>query len=290
MDEMQIDEIRQVSDPLARAKAALDAQTHELQVVAELGRIRREALDVLLKGGMKQVDIAKALNISRSRMSQLVTSGPGPERALIAPQARIGTIVTIAVVQKRETEQTRPALLMSTRDAVAKLDRLVNKMDLETQIDAIPEAGTVDLNRDNLVVLVGPRISPLIAQAITADPVVRWGQDTNGHWFLTDTRTGIEYHSDFDEKDADNDSPRTCFAHIGRIERPDRRGSFLYLSGAHGPGTAGAVEVVCHNITGLWDQVHRNLWSAIVKTTSTADGSDVINAEITSPVYVHTKR
>lgn len=290
MDDAQIDQIRQVEDPLDRAKAALEAQAHELKVVAELGRIRREALDVLIKGGMKQVDIAKALKISRSRMSQLVTSGPGPERALVAPQAKIGTVVTIAVVQKKETERTRPALLMSTRDAVAKLDRLIHKMDLDTRIDAVPDAGTVDLNRDNLVVLVGPRISPLVAQAITADPAIQWRRDAEGHWFIIDAKAGIEYHSDFDAREAGDRTPRTCFAHIGRIERPDRRGSFLYLSGAHGPGTAGAVEVLCRDITALWDQVHRNLWSAVVKTTSDAEGGEVLTAEIVSPVYVHTKR
>lgn len=291
MDDTGIERIRQIEDPAERAQAVGREQNRLLGLVDELAGIRREAIDEMLRAGLSQADIARALGVTRSRLNKLVTTGPGPERGLLVPKPRAGALLTVAVVEKREDQRARASLLMTTADAVAKLDRLATEMGMETAVDRVPEGGYIDLNRDNLAVLIGPRITPLIAQAISADPVIKWRKtgDT-GDWMLVDTRKDVEYRSDFDEKDPPTDGPRTCYAHIGRIRRPDGEGAFLYLGGAHGPGTAGAVDYFIRNVGELWQKAHRNLWSAVVKITATARGEEILNVERVSDVYVHTKR
>lgn len=290
MQDADLERIRQIGDPAERAKAVGREQNRLLGLMDELAGVRREAIDEMLRAGLSQAAIARELGVTRARLNKLVTSGPGPERALLVPKARSGALLTVAVVEKQEDQQARPSVLATTHDAVAKLDRLAREMGLETEEARIPEEGYIDLNQDNLAVLIGPRISPLIAQAITADPVIKWRRSGDSkNWLLIDTEANVEYRSEFDEEPA-SDEPRTCYAHIGRIRRPDGKGSFLYLGGVHGPGTAGAVEYFVHSVADLWEEAHRNLWSAVVKTTATADGKEILSAERISRAYVHAKR
>lgn len=285
----EIDRIRLIADPVERAQSIGREQTRLLGQVDELAGIRREAIDEMLRAGRSQAEIARDLGVTRSRLNKLATTGPGPERALLVPKPRAGALLTVAVVEKREDQRSRPSVLVTTHDAVAKLHRLTREMGLEMEESRIPEMGFIDLNRDNLAVLIGPRISPLIAQAITAEPVVKWRKDGD-HWLLVDTREEREYRSDFDVKEPTSSEPRTCYAHIGRIRRPDGEGSFLYLGGVHGPGTAGAVDFFVRNVAELWGQTHRNQWSAIVRTTASANGKEILDAERISEIYVHGKR
>ncbi|UBU10064.1 hypothetical protein [Nonomuraea gerenzanensis] len=289
MRDHEVESIRQINDPVERAKAVGREQSRLSGLIDELAGIRREAIDEMLRGGMSQADVARELGVTRSRLNKLVTTGPGPERALLVPKPRAGALLTLAVVEKQESTHARPSVLVTTRAAVAQLERLAGEMGLETEVAMVREGiGYIDLNRDNLAVLVGPRISPLIAQAITADPVIKWRRiaDTE-NWLLTNARENVEYRSDFDERDAASTDPRTCYAHIGRIRRPDGEGSFLYLGGAHGPGTAGAVDFFIRNVADLWQRAHRNLWSAVVKVTASPDGKNLLGAELATPIYVH---
>lgn len=293
MEESETERIRQIQDPAERARIVGREQNRLSNLIDELAGIRREAIDEMLRTGLSQSDIARELGVTRSRLNKLVSTGPGPERALLVPKPRAGALLTVAVVEKHESERARPSVLVTTQAAATKLERLARDMGLDTEVTHVSEAtGYIDLNHDSLAVLVGPRTSLLVAQAVTADPVIKWRKidDANNNWMLIDTRQDLEFRSDFDEKNPATDAPRTCYAHIGRIRRPDGEGTFLYLGGAHGAGTAGAVDYFVNNIGDLWQQVHRNLWSAIVKTTASAKGGVIINVELASPVYIHAKR
>jgi hypothetical protein len=294
VDESEIERIRQIADPAERARLVGREQSRLSNVIDELAGIRREAIDEMLRAGLNQSDIARELGVTRSRLNKLVTSGPGPERALLVPKPRAGALLTVAVVEKPLGAHSRPSVLVTTQGATAKLDHLARGLGLQTEVTHVSETtGYIDLNRDNLAVLVGPRTSLLVAQAITADPVIKWRKiedDPENNWMLIDTNEGTEYRSDFDVLEPATDEPRTCYAHVGRVRRPDGEGSFLYLGGAHGPGTAGAVEVLVRSIGEIWEAAHRNLWSAVVKTTATARGEEVLHAELITPIYVHSRR
>lgn len=98
----------------------------------------------------------------------------------------------------------------STHQAHLKLDRLAYSLNLKTSDEAVPEGGYTDLNRDNLIVMIAPRVTPLIAQAIGADPAIKWRRSEEGHSFIDDVRSGQQFHSDFDQKS--DDRSRACFA------------------------------------------------------------------------------
>jgi hypothetical protein len=285
----ELKSIREIEDPRERARLA-HAHIGELTLeAAETSRIRREALsDAISHQGASRVEMAEFLGVSRERIRQILTEGPAPERALLAPAAGP---VAVALVQKRDPDSGQPTIGTTTRKAVDALRAAARVMDLETVEEEIAPPGIIDLNRSNLAVLIGPRMSALIAQAISADPVIQWAKDKGGHWYITDARTGKEFHSDYDGGwTARPGGPgRACVAHIGRIRRPDGKGTFLYLGGAHSPGTAGAVEFFVREMPSLWEQVKRSpSWSAVVRTVTAADGSPA-DTRLITPVYTHGK-
>jgi hypothetical protein len=236
---------------------------------------------------MTQTEIANSTGMTRARIGQIAKAAPPAGQALLAPEPGA---VTICVIEKREADRGVPAVASTTLDAVAKLTDLAASYDLNAQRENIPVSGVIDLNRPNLAVLIGPRSSMLVAQAISADPVIKWRPDENDDWYITDTKTGTEYHSDFDKnQDAAQGAPRTCYAHIGRVRRPDGEGSWLCLAGEHGPGVAGAVEFFCRDTAFLWEQARRSLWSAVVQVKSPVTGDDG-DVSLVTPVYVHGRR
>jgi transcriptional regulator with XRE-family HTH domain len=286
-------EVRRIADPIERAKRYTELIERFGSATALASEGRHEALiEARDVKGIAQADIAKALGLTPARINQMLKSklGPPPERALLALDA--GVPVSIAVVEKRDAEGGKPTVLLSTQHAVDKLQELASTLSLQTekQPEVIPPPGIVDLNRNNLVVLIGPRISALVAQVVASDPVIHWRRNKRNHWYLVDSKTGAEFHSDFDNGGAPaDDGERECIAHIGRVRRPDSQGSFLYLGGAHAAGTAGAVDVFVREYTSIWEQAKRAVWSAIVVTKTDRDG-EIISADLATPIYVHGKR
>lgn len=70
-----------ITDPVDRAKAAIDLMARYQSHVNELSRVRREAIEEAQASGMTQAEIAKRLGVSRGRVGQLASAGPPPERA-----------------------------------------------------------------------------------------------------------------------------------------------------------------------------------------------------------------
>lgn len=283
-----LDEARQITDPIERARRFTEL-IDDLGTATNLAsEDRQKALTEALEH-MTPAKIADALGLTRARVSQMLKARTGipPERALLAPSAGR---VTFAVVEKRDAEGGQPVISVKSRVALTKLEELASSMGLETTEERVPPPGLLDLNQDNLVILIGPRVSSLIAQVVASDPAIQWRRDKRGHWYLVDVKTGENFHSDFDEGwTPTHGGERNCIAHIGRIRRPDGHGSFLYLGGAHSAGTAGAAEVFTREFSSIWEQAKRSNWSAVVLTKVGEDG-EVLSAELATPIYVHGKR
>ncbi len=287
MSGTMVDDLRDITDPAERVRRASALIDDLAAASGEASVIRLEALAEMQSSGMNQTEIAKATGMSRARISQVMKAAPPAGQLLLAPDSGP---VTVCVIEKREAERGHAAIARTTMTAAGKLTDLAASYDLRADVEAVPVPGLIDLNRPNLAVLIGPRSSPLIAQAISADPVIKWRPDKNGDWYITDTRTGAEYHSDFDSGlDQNRDWPRTCYAHVGRVRRPDGQGSWLCLAGEHSPGVAGAVEIFCRDIAVLWEQAHRSLWSAIAQVTADEAGTTE-DVTLITPVYVHGRR
>jgi len=268
-----------VADHLERVREAARKMTEDQ-------RERDDAIIAAVKSGVPQADVARAADITRQRVGQIVQGiAAGPERALLAPEA--GGTLTIAVVQKQDQESKQPVIGSTTRKALDALKDAAQSLGITSDEEEVAPPGMIDLNRSNLAVMMGPRTSALVAQAVSADPVIKWQQDARGRWYITDTRTGDEYHSGYDDGWQNGpDGERECIAHIGRVRRPDGHGTFLYLGGAHSPGTAGAVRYFIREMPALWDQVRRSAWSAVVRTVTAADGTPV-SEELATPVYTY---
>ena len=277
--------VRGIADPLERVRRAAelldDAEEFRNEVIVE----------AYYQPEITQQMIGEAARLTGARVGQIVKDQQGkkgkprPERALLAPDP--GPVV-FAVVQKQAADSGRPALAVTTHEALDSLISTAAALKISARDERIAPPGVIDLNRSNLAVLIGPRISALIAQALTADPVIKWSQDGRERWFITDTETGEQFHSEFDGGgSAGPEGERTCIAHIGRIRRPDGKGTFLYLGGAHSPGTAGAVKYFTENMPDLWEQAKGAAgWSAVVRTIA-ADNGTPLSASLVTPVRRH---
>jgi hypothetical protein len=143
-----------------------------------------------------------------------------------------------------------------------RLGDLARSLGLEPSFESIPIGGEIDLNRPNLVVISGPRISEHVAQVLAQDPALQFERASDGRWTLVDRTTGTAYRSGQDQE-----PPRSWdVAYLGRLPRPDRQGSMLVFTGIHPPGSLGVVQLLCTRIGELYNEVKTGHFSVLVGT------------------------
>lgn len=279
MYESEIERIREISDPLERSKAASEAQTTVKAIEAEFSRIRREALEELIRSGVKQAYIARQLGITTARMSQLVKSGPSPERAFFGATT---TPVNVAVAEKREDKPVKPGPVVSSYDMKAydKLRCLVEDLGLKSTYEEVKPPGNVRLNRDGLVLICGPRHSPLIAQVLESDDKLAFDKDDDG-WHLVDHEAGTVYRSPEDNEVSGD------IAYFGRLPRPDGKGYFLYIAGIHAAGAAGVIHYLSTELASLYREVRMRRFSMLISCRYDPDTHEIISSERITPIYRH---
>src|SRR5690349_12411768 len=200
-------------------------------------------------------DIADRAGVSRARLSQLSTTKRAPERVIFSE----GSPITIAVDTKQEGESGRPVVHQEHTVAIEILTRTARKVGLEVnETEYIVSPGLIDLNRDGLVVVCGPRRSPLIAQVLAADERYGFEKDDQG-WYLLDKSTGEQYRSPEDSGQPGD------YAYLGRLPRPDGRGFWLYMAGIHAPGGQGAAMFLERELSDLYRDARAGRWSCLVK-------------------------
>lgn len=267
-----------LTDSLALAKRIGELLNHIAELSGEYSRIRREALEDLLRKGMKQAELARELGISTARMSKLIKTGPPPERAFFG----VGTKpLTVAVGQKLESDKAKPGPVVAQEDFLAyeHLREFAQSMGLRTNYEVIRPPGFVNLNRDGLVIICGPRLSPLIAQVLESDQRFGFDKDAEeGHWHLIDRETNTTYRSP-----EDSDQPGDI-AYFGRLPRPDGRGDFLYIAGIHAAGAAGVVHYLENNLAELYQQVRGRRFSALISCTYDPHTREVTSSELAAPI------
>lgn len=271
-------EITEISDPLQRA-LAIGARIDEHQAaIADLSRLRRETLEELIAGGMTQTQIADRLGMSKGRVSQLMSAGLRPERAFFGTGK-----LTVAIGAKREANRTDPSNVLSAEafTAYERLSAAARAAGLDATNEVVPAPGNVHLNRPNLIVLTNPRLLPFLSQVMEADPHIRYVVDDKG-WHLVDITTGTEYRSPRDHGEPAD------FGYVGRLPRPDGKGTFLYLAGTHAPGTLGAATYVADNLADLYRDLKTRRFSTIVKCQfEPGNQLNMISTERVTPLYRH---
>src|SRR5699024_10495614 len=91
---------------------------------SEVSRLRREAVQEMLDGGMTKSQIARAVGLDPSRITRIVGTGTPPERALFSD----GGPVTVALGSKVAEVAGKPSDMIS-RDAAEAYDALRAAMD-----------------------------------------------------------------------------------------------------------------------------------------------------------------
>ena len=267
--------LAEVQDPAERARKASDLIDEHQAAVTELSRLRREALDELVSGGMTHAQIASVIGMTRARVGQLLSSGPRPERAMLGSGP-----LTVAVGGKFEADKKDPYAVVSAEMLAAyeRLAALARGLGLKAEYEVVPPPGMVELNRTNLIVLGSPRILPFVGQVLAADPKLGFGTDDGG-LFLVNRQTGQTYRSP-----SDNGEPAD-YAYLGRLPRPDGRGNFLYLAGIHAMGTLGAAQYLEDHLDELYREVKNRRFSLLVACTYDKRKGSITAVEALTPVY-----
>ncbi len=271
-------DVAKIGDPAERARAINTLIDEHAEAINVLSALRRIALEQLLASGLTQLEIAKELGISRSRVSQLLTGGSRAERAFLGAGK-----LTVAMGAKLEAGRKDPGAVVSAQSFAAfqAISGLARSLGLDAVSETVPPPGIVDLNRPNLIVLTNPRLLPFLAQVMGADPFLRYENDERG-WYLTDRHTGMEYRSPRDEGE-----PRD-FGYLGRLPRPDGKGTFLYAAGLHAQGTLGVAEYLAANLGELYKAVKAKRFSMVISCTfDPSKPESILTTERVTDVYRH---
>jgi hypothetical protein len=273
----EYERIARITDPYELLRAATGRLGEAQQEVTELARLRRRVIQDLHAQGMSYAQIAEAAGLSRGRIHQIRHTGPAPEGAFLGTGA-----VTIVTPLRRDTATSRQLVALDDVTAGKRIEDLARAFGLAVAAEHVSADGDIDLNRDGLIVICGPRMSKAMGRAYGTDPVIRWEHGDHG-WALRDTRTGTAYTSG---SDADPATPGDV-AYLGRLARPDGDGSFLAIAGIHPQGSLGVARLLATDISVLWGQAAAGPFSAVVATSYDPATHEPVATSLASPLYRH---
>ncbi len=285
----EADRLAKIEDHTERIRVASEVLAKLQADMTEAARLRRESIAWLREHGYSLAAIADLIGVSRARIAQLREAGPPPERAFlgtdtltIAIPLKAGEDPDIAL--KPAEERKRPVVSQEDVAASNELVELARDLQLGATIEYIPTSGKVDLNRNNLIVICGPKISATIAEALTADPVLHFDSDEHGRWFLVDQRSGQTYRSPSD--DLDNPRPEDV-AYLSRIPRPDGQGTFILLTGMHAVGSHGVIRYLGRELPELYRQVGTYRFSTVIACVFDLVTRSILSSRRVTPLYLH---
>jgi hypothetical protein len=270
--------VKAVGDPVDRAKQAHALVGRMQDFGAEAQVVRNEAMNEALRvGPLNSTQLAAELGISKGRVSQLAKAGPPPERVFLGTGK-----LTVALAEKFEDgkDKAKPGPVIATEDfqSYEHLRELADEVGLETGYERIPQGGNVKLNRNNLVVICGPRLSPLIEQILESDPHLQFAKDAEG-WHLIDRDTGKVYRSPMDSGDNGD------VAYFGRLPRPDGKGTFLYIAGIHAMGSGGVVHWLKSELATAHKELRAKRFSTLIASRFDPETLEITESERITPFY-----
>ena len=273
----EYERIAQITDPYELLRAATGRLGDAQQEVTELARLRRRVIQDLHAQGLSYAQIAEAAGLSRGRIHQIRHTGPAPEGAFLGTGA-----VTIVTPLRRDTATSRQLVALDDVTAGKRIEDLARAFGLAVGSEHVSASGDIDLNRDGLIVICGPRMSDAMARAYDTDPVIRWEHDEHG-WALHDTQTGTAYRSGSDASPARPED----VAYLGRLARPDGKGSFLAIAGIHPQGSLGVAHLLATDISVLWGQAADGRFSTVVAAAYDPATHEPVTTNLASPLYRH---
>ncbi|MEU5198748.1 sigma factor-like helix-turn-helix DNA-binding protein [Streptomyces scabiei] len=275
-DELQ--RIMAIDDPYRLLREVTTRLADAQQEVTELARLRRRVVQDLHAQGLSYAQIAEKAGLSRGRIHQIRHTGPAPEGAFLGR----GSVV-VATPLRRDDERGRTVVAMDDVSSGKRLEDLARTYGLDVTSEHVSVGGEIDLNRDGLVVVCGPRMSQEMWDTYAQDPVLSWERAEDGPWTVVDRRTGTVYRSG-----QDNDPARPYdVGYLGRLPRPDGNGSLLAIAGIHTQGSLGVVQLLANDLNTLWGQIGDRRFSTLVGVEYDPETSEPQSAELLCPLYRH---
>ncbi|MFJ2947958.1 sigma-70 family RNA polymerase sigma factor [Streptomyces sp. NPDC087226] len=275
-DELQ--RIMAIDDPYLLLREVTTRLADAQQEVTELARLRRRVVQDLHAQGLSYAQIAAKAGLSRGRIHQIRHTGPAPEGAFLGRGA-----VTVATPLRRDDERGRTVVAVDDVSSGKRLEDLARSYGLDVTSEHVPVSGEIDLNRDGLVVVCGPRMSQEMWETYAQDPVLRWERAEDGPWTVVDRRTGAVHRSG---QDSDPARPYDV-GYLGRLSRPDGFGSLLAIAGIHTQGSLGVVQLLANDLNTLWGQVGDRRFSTLVGVEYDPETSEPQSVELLCPLYRH---
>jgi Sigma-70, region 4 len=276
---MSTDEVAKVAsieDRVKRLRAASDGVSTAQRTMTELARLRRSLVQELHDEGWTYAQIAQAAGLSRGRVHQVRHQGPAPEGAFFGRSP-----LRIATPLKREERRARPVVAAEDVTAQQRLTELARTLGFEVDYEQIPLSGDIDLNRDGLVVICGPRISRNVAAVLDTDPDLRFTKLDTG-WALEDRTTGQVYKAG-----PDDDGRPYDVAYLGRLNRPDGNGMLIVFTGIHPPGSLGVVDLLTNKLAELHRDARKGPFSVLVGVEYDENTHEPVKVDTITPVHRH---
>ncbi|MEV6649969.1 sigma-70 family RNA polymerase sigma factor [Streptomyces sp. NPDC051219] len=274
-----IDEVRRVAairDHSLRVKAAVELMEELQAAVMETSRMRKESIAWLRQSGLSMADVAKLMGVSRARVAQLKDAGPPTERAFLGLDR-----IHVAVPQ-RDGEREFVALEDSATGQ--QLINLAHRLQLDGELEYIPTSGAIDLDREGLVVVCGPKTSAITAAALQGDPRLAFETLSDGRWALIERESGRTYTSPSDEP---GDPQSSDVAYLGRLPRPDGEGMFLLIAGVHAVGSLGVAHYLSGHVGELYAEIGSEPFSMVVGCDYEPETKRITSARPVSDVLRH---
>ncbi|MEU4083269.1 sigma-70 family RNA polymerase sigma factor [Streptomyces aureus] len=275
-DELQ--RIAAIDDPYLLLREVTTRLADAQQEVTELARLRRRVVQDLHAQGLSYAQIAGKAGLSRGRIHQIRHTGPAPEGAFLGRGA-----VIVATPLRRDDERGRTVVAVDDVSSGKRLEDLARSYGLDVLSEHVSVSGDIDLNRDGLVVVCGPRMSQQMWDTYGQDPVLSWQQADDGPWTVVDGRTGTVYRSG---QDSDPARPYDV-GYLGRLRRPDGAGSLLAIAGIHTQGSLGVVQLLSSDLNSLWGQVGEQRFSTLVGVEYDPETGEPRSVELLCPLYRH---
>lgn len=257
----------------ARTVAKWDSEGANVTPRGEIQRI----LDTALARAEADVHNRFEHFLGRSAEPEVPISSPDPadvEGFLLG-----GGHLTIAV-PKRPGERD----LVATEDSATAqhLVEIAHSMHLTAAVEYIPTNGLINLNREALIVVCGPKNSPVTAAAIAHDPRLAFELSSQDRWELEDRRSGQRYRSPMDEPDVPQPGD---VAYLGRLPRPDGGGDFLLIAGVHAIGSLGASRYLARHLRSLHAATEGRPFSMVIGCGYDATSKSILDAyPVTGPL------
>ncbi|MFD4723053.1 sigma-70 family RNA polymerase sigma factor [Streptomyces sp. NPDC058423] len=274
-----IDEVRRVAaikDHGLRVKAAVELMEELQAAVVETSRMRKESIAWLRQSGLSMADVAKLMGVSRARVAQLKDAGPPTERAFLGVDR-----VHVAVPQR---PGERDYVAVEDSATGQQLINLAHRMQLDGELEYIPTSGAIDLDREGMVVVCGPKTSPVTAAALEADPRLSFETLDDGRWALIDRESQQVYTSPSDEP---SDPECRDVAYLGRLPRPDGEGTFLLIAGVHAVGSLGVAHYLSGHLAELYEQAGNEPFSMVIGCDYEAGSKRITGTRAVTEILRH---